>query len=128
MAMLLKGKVAVITGAGPGLGRTLSVLMAQEGASLVVAARSRDTLEKIASEVDGEVLPVPTDVTDASGVQSLAEATLDRFGKVDVLVNAAFPGTHRKNVLDMDDAYLAQWRHAVDIAAYGTLLACRYFA
>lgn len=128
MAMLLKGKVAVITGAGPGLGRTLAVLMAQEGASVVVAARSGDTLEKIASEVAGDVLPVPTDVTDASQVKALADATIDRFGKVDVLVNAAFPGTHRKNVLDMDDAYLAQWRQAVDIAAYGTLLACRHFA
>jgi NAD(P)-dependent dehydrogenase (short-subunit alcohol dehydrogenase family) len=128
MPMLLKGKVAVITGAGPGLGRTLSVLMAREGARLVIAARGKDGLDKIAAEVDGDVLPVPTDVSDSAQVQALAEATIARFGQVDVLVNAAFPGTHRKNVLDMDEAYLAQWRQAIDIAAYGTLLTCRFFA
>ncbi|MWK33271.1 SDR family oxidoreductase [Actinomadura sp. J1-007] len=61
-------------------------------------------------------------------MEALAERTVGRFGRVDVLVNAAFPGTHRRNVLDMDAAYLEQWRRTVEIATYGTLLACRHFA
>jgi NAD(P)-dependent dehydrogenase (short-subunit alcohol dehydrogenase family) len=123
--MLLGGKVAVITGAGPGLGRTLARLMAEEGAAVVVSARSADTLE--ATAATGAV-PIPADVSDRRQVKALAAAVLDRFGRVDVLINAAFPGTHRRNVLDMDEAYLDLWRRAVDIAAYGTLLCCRYFA
>ncbi|MFC4906345.1 SDR family oxidoreductase [Actinomadura gamaensis] len=129
--MMLDGKIAVITGAGPGLGWTLAVLMAREGADVAVAARSADTLEAIAGAVRAEgreALPVPTDVSDPDQVRRLADTVVERFGRVDVLVNAAFPGSHRRNVLDMDDAYLEQWRKAVEIAAYGTLLACRHFA
>jgi len=124
--MLLEQKVAVITGAGPGLGRTLAVMMAREGAQVVVAARSKDSLDDIAAAASG--LAVRTDVASPEQVKRLARTVIERFGRVDVLVNAAFPGTHRKNVLDMDDAYLEQWRSAVEIAAYGTLLCCRYFA
>jgi NAD(P)-dependent dehydrogenase (short-subunit alcohol dehydrogenase family) len=129
--MMLEGKVAVITGAGPGLGRTLAVLMAKEGADIALAARSADTLEAIAAEVattGRTALAIPTDVSAPAQVRALADAVIERFDRVDVLVNAAFPGTHRKNVLDMDAAYLEQWRRAVEIAAYGTLLACRHFA
>ncbi|MGI8336514.1 SDR family oxidoreductase [Actinomadura scrupuli] len=129
--MLLKDEIAVITGAGPGLGRTLALLMAQEGAGVVVAARSEDVLEQIAAEITaagGTALAVPTDVSRPDQVKRLARTVMDRFGRIDVLVNAAFPGTHRKNVLDMDDAYLEQWRSAVEIATYGTLLCCRHLA
>ncbi|GIH80722.1 SDR family oxidoreductase [Planobispora longispora] len=124
---MLHGKIAVITGAGPGLGRTLARTMAAEGARVVVAARTAATVEKIAAEVPGTVA-VPADVTDPTDVEALAAAVTGRFGRLDVLVNAAFPGTHRKNVLEMSPADLASWRAAVDIGAYGTLLACRFLA
>lgn len=129
--MMLAGKVAVVTGAGPGLGRTLAVLMAREGADVVLAARTPDTLGRIAAEVAAAgraALPVRTDVSDPAQVRRLADRTIGRFGRVDVLVNAAFPGTHRENVLDMDDAALERWRSAVEIATYGTLLCCRHLA
>ncbi len=122
--MLLEGKVAVITGAGPGLGRTLTALMAEEGALVVAAARSSKSLEAC----DRAALTVRADVAEPADVRRLADTVVDRYGRVDVLVNAAFPGSHRKNVLDMDEAHLEQWRSAVEIAAYGTLLACRYLA
>ncbi|WP_433183273.1 SDR family oxidoreductase [Actinoallomurus sp. CA-150999] len=123
---MLAGKIAVITGAGPGLGRTLAALMSEQGARVVVSARSRATLEKTAAETGA--VAVRADVRDAEQVEALARTTMERFGRIDVLVNAAFPGTHRKNVLDMDPDYLELWRSAVETATYGTLLACRYLA
>jgi NAD(P)-dependent dehydrogenase (short-subunit alcohol dehydrogenase family) len=129
--MTMQGKVAVITGAGPGLGRTLAVLLAREGADVALAARTPGTLDAIAAEVRAEgrdALPVPTDISRPDQARRLADTVAARYGRVDVLVNAAFPGTHRRNVLDMDEAHLEQWRAAVETAAYGTLLACRYLA
>ncbi|MEV0202986.1 SDR family oxidoreductase, partial [Nonomuraea sp. NPDC050691] len=71
---------------------------------------------------------VVADVSRRDDVERLADLVAERFGGADVLVNAAFPGSHRRNVLDMAEDDLAAWRAAVDIAAYGTLLACRFIA
>jgi NAD(P)-dependent dehydrogenase (short-subunit alcohol dehydrogenase family) len=129
--VLLEEQVVVITGAGPGLGSTLARRCAEEGADLVVAARTASTLDAIVDDVKAcgrRALAVPTDVVERGQVRALAVAAHDEFGRIDVLVNAAFPPSHRKNVVDMDDQYLDFWRHAIDVAAYGTLLACRFVA
>ncbi|MBB5080592.1 SDR family oxidoreductase [Nonomuraea endophytica] len=118
--MLLDGKIAIITGAGPGLGATLAGLMREEGAEVVAAART-------GRPVPGAIA-VAADVTVPADMRGLAARTLARFGRIDVLVNAAFPGTHRRNVLDMSPDDLRSWREAVDIGTYGTLVACRYIA
>jgi NAD(P)-dependent dehydrogenase (short-subunit alcohol dehydrogenase family) len=128
---LLEEQVVVITGAGPGLGSTLARRCAEEGADVVVAARTASTLDAIVDDVKAcgrRALAVPTDVVERGQVRALAVAAHDEFGRIDVLVNAAFPPSHRKNVVDMDDQYLDFWRHAIDVAAYGTLLACRFVA
>jgi NAD(P)-dependent dehydrogenase (short-subunit alcohol dehydrogenase family) len=129
--MLLADKVVMIVGAGPGLGRRLALRCAEEGADLVVAARSAGTLEASAEGVRSagrRALAVPTDIAKPPQARALAERAIAEFGRIDVLVNAAFPGTHRKNVLEMDEEYLELWRQVVEIAAFGTLLACRYVA
>jgi NAD(P)-dependent dehydrogenase (short-subunit alcohol dehydrogenase family) len=129
--MLLEGRVAIITGAGPGLGRTLALTFAREGADLALAARTTSTLERIAAEVEAlgrSALMVPTDVTRPEQAQNLADRAFERFGRVDILVNSAFPGTYRKKVLDMGPDELEGWRKSIETGGYGTLLACRFVA
>lgn len=86
----LEGKAAIITGAGRGLGRVMAVALAEAGADVALAARSKNQLEAGAAEVERRgrrAIAVPTDVTDGGAVQQLVDATLDRFGRLDILVN-----------------------------------------
>jgi NAD(P)-dependent dehydrogenase (short-subunit alcohol dehydrogenase family) len=88
----LTGRVAVVTGASSGLGVGFARTLAQAGAHLVLAARRVERLESVAAELreaEVEVLPVACDVTDANQVEALKDACLERFGRVDVLVNNA---------------------------------------
>lgn len=73
-------------------------------------------------------MPVPTDITDRDQVRALVQRALDEFGRIDVLVNAAFPPGPGGDVVDMDDDDLDAWRQSIDVGAYGTLLTCRYVA
>jgi len=88
----LEGKVALITGASRGLGRAVAIAFAREGASLSLCARGAGPLEAVAAEcaaLGAGVLAIPADVADAAGRERLVARTLDRFGRVDVLVNNA---------------------------------------
>lgn len=92
-AGLLAGKVVVISGVGPDLGRAIALRSAQAGADLVLAARTAARLEEVAKEVTAlgrRAVPVPTDITDQDSAGRLAEAALAAFGHVDTLVNNAF--------------------------------------
>src|SRR5947209_8582068 len=88
----LEGKVAIITGAGSGMGRASALLFAQEGAKVVVAdvdeAGGKDTVAQI-EQAGGTALFVRTDVSRAAEVQRLVSSTVARFGKLDVLFNNA---------------------------------------
>ncbi len=88
----LEGKVAVITGGSKGIGKAIAFGMATAGAKVVLAARTRETLEKAAEnlrESGADVLTVPTDVTDPGAVQRLIQRTLDIHQGVDILINNA---------------------------------------
>ncbi|WP_412543658.1 SDR family oxidoreductase [Longispora sp. K20-0274] len=90
---MLQGKVVVVSGVGPGLGRAVAVRAAESGADVVLAARSENVLAEVAAAVEKtgrRALPVPTDITDDASARALAAAALDAFGRVDVLVNNAF--------------------------------------
>jgi len=74
------------------------------------------------------VLAIPTDVSERDQVRALAEAAHRELGRIDVLVNAAFPSGPGGPVVDMDDDALDAWRRSVDAGGYGTLVTCRYVA
>ncbi|WP_420812106.1 SDR family oxidoreductase [Mycobacterium kyogaense] len=90
---MLENKVVLISGVGPALGTTLARRCAQEGADLVLAARTVERLEGVAGEIEGlgrRAVSVGTDITDEAQVANLVEKSLEAYGKVDVLINNAF--------------------------------------
>ncbi|MFC6010511.1 SDR family oxidoreductase [Nocardia lasii] len=90
---LLEDKVVVISGVGPGLGRSICLEAAAAGATVVLAARTGSRLLEVAAEIEdagGTTLCVPTDITDQTAVAQLAARTVETFGRVDALVNNAF--------------------------------------
>ena len=88
----LTGKMALVTGGNRGIGRGIALALAAEGAALAITARGADDLERVAAELragGADVLAVPADVTDEGQVRDLFRHALERFGRLDVLVNNA---------------------------------------
>lgn len=119
--MPFQNQVVVITGGGRGIGRAIALKFAEEGANVVIAARSDSELESVAEEIRSrgtEVLPIATDVTEPASVATLFERTVDRFGHLDVLVNNAgvwIPG-------DSEVFAVADWDTTMDVNARGAFL------
>lgn len=122
--MLLKDKVVIVSGIGPGLGQELSTLAAKEGAKAVVlAARTVEKLDVAEQEIADLglgtlVLKVPTDISDAAQCSALADKTAAEFGQIDVLFNSAYdPGSFEP----IESADLDGWRRAMDVNFFGTM-------
>lgn len=112
----LDDKVAIVTGAGRGLGRAMSIALAEAGADIVASARTEGQLEQAAEEVRARgrrCLVVPTDVTDSAQVSALVERAVAEFGRVDILVNNAGGATsgYGKALPDITDE---EWRVGID--------------
>lgn len=113
MVDLLTDKVVVLSGVGPGLGRSLGEEAARMGADLVLVSRTEKRLEKMAEVVRSHgrrALVVPTDITDEGQRQALVDRTLDEFGRVDCLINNAFgiPPMEPITTLELDTLRQAQ--------------------
>lgn len=121
MTGLLADKVVVVSGVGPGLGRSICLEAAAAGAKVVLAARTESRLKEVAAEVEaagGETLSVPTDITDDAAVQNLVARTVKTFGRVDALVNNAFAMPSMKPLARTD---FQQIRDSVDLTVLGGL-------
>lgn len=104
--MRLAGKVAVITGGGSGIGKASSLLFSQEGAKVVIAQRTVSTGEEMVATLKSkgrESLFVRTDVTKASDAENLIRATINKFGKIDILFNNAGLTQRRVSFEETDD-------------------------
>lgn len=103
----LTGKVAVITGAGKGIGRGIAIGFAEAGADIVCAARTESDIGAVADEVRGlgrQALAIPTDVMRTEDLERLVAATLEEFGRLDVLVNNA-GGTMPRPAMETSEAF-----------------------
>ncbi len=120
----LDGQVAIITGAGTGIGRSTALLLAKEGAAVVLASRTVSDLESLGAEIKaagGRALVVPTDVTVEEQTEALIQKTVDAFGRIDILVNNA--GLNVRS--SITKIKTADWRLILEANLTGTFFCTR---
>lgn len=109
----LDGQAAIVTGAGRGIGAAVALGLAEAGADIVLAARSIDQLDIVAGQIRDmgrRALVIPTDVVDNDAVAALAGATVEEFGRIDIVINNA-GGTAPRAFLDTTPGYLERSFH-----------------
>ncbi|MCA3130641.1 MAG: SDR family oxidoreductase [Betaproteobacteria bacterium] len=116
-----KGKVAVITGAGTGIGKSVALAFLADGYSVALAGRRREALEQVAAQsgAGARALPVPTDVADPASVKALFDTVKSAFGRLNVLFNNA--GVNAPGIA-LEDLTFEQWKNVVDINLTGAFL------
>lgn len=120
----LQGKVAIVTGSGRGIGKAIATTLAGRGAKVVLAARGRDALESVRSEIasaGGQAWVRPTDISREADIVALLEETDRHFGQLDILVNNAAI----VKVLSLRDTTTADWDEIMGVNARGTFILCR---
>lgn len=124
--MELKDKVAIVTGASQGIGRAISLALAKEGASVVLASRNEAKLEETAQAIKsngGISLKVRTDVSQEADVKNMVQKTLEAFGTIDILVNnSGIAGPTAK----CEDVTLEEWEETLAVNLRGPFLCCKY--
>src|SRR5436190_598663 len=111
--------VAIVTGAGSGIGRHVAIALLREGYRVALAGRRRDALVETARAADAggtDALVVPADVSDPAAVEALFRQTRDAFGRLDLLFNNAGTGAP---AVPLEDLTPAQWRAVVDVNLTG---------
>lgn len=125
--MILKDKIAVVTGGGRGIGRAIALAYAQEGAHIVLAARGVEGLEAVKAEIEAlgcSALVVQTDVSQEESIRNLVEKTLERFNHVDILVNNSGIAGPSARLWEIEPA---DWQETLTINVTGIFLCCRAF-
>lgn len=121
--MLLKDKVVIVSGIGPGLGVELALEAAKQGAKLAICARTQSRLDDAQMQVERlglgtQVLTLSTDITQRDQCSALVQATIRKFGRIDALINSAYdPGSFDV----IENANLDGWRRALDVNLFGTM-------
>lgn len=122
---MLDGKVALITGASQGLGKALALAYAEAGAKIVINSRSEGSIQPVAEEVEGkgsEVLYVAADVSDGKDAQRMVDEAVERFGRIDVLVNNAGVLGPRVTIEEFPED---EWRKVIDANLTGPYLVAK---
>jgi NAD(P)-dependent dehydrogenase (short-subunit alcohol dehydrogenase family) len=121
----LEGRVAIVTGSTSGIGLTTAQTMADEGAAVAISGIDADRAVRAASEIvesGGASFGILADVTDRAQVNALIATTLERFGRIDILVNNAAPKGFRKPFVETDPE---DWEPEIDVSLRGMLHCCR---
>ena len=124
----LTGKVALITGAGSGIGRAMSLLFAHEGAHIVAGDINAEGIAetvRMVEEQGGKALAVHLDVTQAQDVEAAIQATLDHFGELNILCNNAGVGEQRTAITELEES---EWDRVFAINSKGVFLGVKYGA
>lgn len=122
-----RDQVAIVTGASAGIGKALALQLARQGAKVCIAARRVERLEQVAEQcraLGGDVLIVPTDVSNEAQCQALVEKTISTFGRLDMLINNAGLAV---SALFGEFPDLSLFKHTIDVNFYGAVY-CTYYA
>ena len=110
-------KVAMVTGAGSGIGKAVALAFGREGYNVVLAGRRADLLNEVAKAIGPNALAVPTDVADPKSVKALFAACKEKFGRLDVLFNNA--GTGAPGTIMLEDLSIEMWQNVVNVNLSG---------
>lgn len=127
MTLNIEGKVALVTGAGRGIGRAICVALGQAGAAVVAVARTTEQIEAVASEITdagGKAIAIRADIAEESDVCALFDQLKERFGHLDVLINNAGQGRFGP----VEEFSAADFDQVVAVNLRGTFLCCRHAA
>ena len=123
--MLLEGKVAIVSGIGPGMGRDISLAFAREGADVALGGRTLSKLEAVAAEVEAlgvRAFPVVCDIADEAACSAAVDSVAEALGRVDILVNNAYDGGDAQLFMDAD---FDRWRQTIEVNLFGSLAMTR---
>ena len=117
MDLKLSGGVAIVTGASRGIGRAIAEMLAAEGMKITAAARSKDQLDDLAKSLKTDCLVLPVDLRKADAAATVVDATMKRFGRIDLLVNNA-GATKRGDFFELTDA---DWEDGFALKFFGAM-------
>ncbi len=124
MGSLLKDRVAIVTGAGSGIGKSIALQLAQNGCRVMLAGRNVDNLDSVSTEIedgDGDAVCCVCDVTNEASVVNLVRTTVNAFGRLDIVVNNAGVGIYGM----LEDSQTSDWEAVMNVNARGPYLLCR---